>query len=204
MPDAPSLQTPPADARSRAVAIHLDKPSLRAILAYVSKDPARINLRSILVDRGQLVATDGHTLVRADTRRPGDDPQGRVLIPAEAAKAAYRAASAKSEIVITSDDGRRYQVTVDGQPAHSGRAPDTTFPPYRQVIPTIAEGSDAACIRGLDPEYMARVALAGKASGTSNWRWAMGEALDPIVASCEVWGDAPVHVWEIVIMPCRL
>ena len=51
---------------------------------------------------------------------------------------------------------------------------------------------------------MARVALAGKASGTSNWRWAMGEALDPIVASCEVWGDAPVHVWEIVIMPCRL
>jgi len=204
MPDAPSLQTSPADARDRAVAIYLDKPSLRAILAYVSKDPARINLRSILIDCGQIVATDGHTLVKADTRRAGEEPQGRLLLPMEAAKAAYKAASSKSEIVITSDNGRRYQITVDGQPVHSDYASDTNFPPYKQVIPSICDGTGADSIRGLNPEYMARVQLAAKASGTSNWRWAMGGALDPIVASCEVWDEAPIHVWQIVIMPCRL
>ena len=203
MPDAPSFSS--RAPISGAICVNLDKATLRALLAFVSREPGRINLTSIVYDRGRFIATDGHAMLVCDVRELGTWPKKKFRIPVGAYKAAYKAAKARSTIEIFSD-GRTYDIAVDGESVHGERICDDPAwsIPWENVIPDISSGDTAANIRGLNPELLGKLAICAKAvPEVLAWRFYMAGALDPILVRCST-PAAICKEWTVVNMPFRI
>lgn len=159
-------------------ALTLSRAELRAVLTHVSKDTTRAHISGLLVDveRGLVVATDGHrlaVLAHADSdafeRRSNLDgipSKTAVIVPRAQLDAAAKSAPAKGVIVLRPDpEGTRIVVEVRA-PNHptdvllSTSEPlrvEAMYPPVSQVLPAhCAERVvDRAAARAASPESFA-------------------------------------------------
>ena len=197
----------------------IDKPSLRALLACVSHPKhCRTNLESIAIDGSKFIATDGHRVLVAEAAdvflpvvSPLASPLARVrVIPVEAYKTANRTATNKSSIEIKTS-ATNYDVLVDGKSIADGKMSATIrFPPWEQVVPGPLDPKDTpAAVVGLNPLYVADLALVGKATRASRKgdpptvRMEIRGELDPVVWRVTSY-QTPIREWTYVLMPKRL
>ncbi len=187
-------------------AFELDKPELRAVMAFASADETREHLNAVHFDAeaGAVVATDGHTMIRCNSMAKG---KGAFTVPLAALQLAAKVMTRKAHVLRVSrfkDDCAAVEVfdtTNERSPKRvAGWTPGTVdnFPPYDAVVGGLNHES-AACKYGINPEYLARLALLGKMGVKSLRPCATGEH-DPVAYR----GDG--HGTEVLamIMPMRI
>lgn len=184
---------------SQANAVELTKAQLRAVLAHVPADPTRSNLYgAAFVTRREAVylcATDGHTLVLFPAI--GTAPASNSVCPAGALKDALRLATNRSTIRI-GERGGRWTVRVDGVTIPVDDEDRGAFPDVWQVFPSAAPDAPAKPIM-LDPDLLARLALAQKAEGSKT-----GAILYPVKVGAFEATEWRVGRFVVLIMPMRL
>lgn len=168
---------------------------LKAILQFASKDVTRPHMCGIYFDGVDLVATDGHTLVRA--RVAGADPNYTpILVPTVAIKQACAVAGAKGFVSLHGDT-----LTADGTAISVNRNGDK-FPAWLQVIPR--DGAVKSVV-GFNADYIARLAplaeaVRGKGSVEPFALTSATGELDPIRFDLQ----SAIADITVVIMPVRL
>jgi DNA polymerase III sliding clamp (beta) subunit (PCNA family) len=180
---------------------------LPVLIRHASTDDTRPQLGCILAtcDAGgrlRLVATDGHRLIRVDSRVDGpcDGPETDILIPLASAKRALSAIKALSKWLRA--DGHA-EITATGISYPGGGAAwdvvDEQFPPYAKVIPVDYLTRETTGHIGVRVAYLGD--LASITGGSGAVRMHIGAPLDPIVLEVERPGLCEVLA---VVMPMRV
>lgn len=138
----------------------IDLATLAAVSDFCSKEETRYYLRGVLIeidaDGATYVATDGHRLAARRVSLPKDAAAntlvGQWIIPLEECKAFRLGRSRITEAALTLADGW-LDVSFLGN-ARRFRPVDGTFPDWRRIVPTKAEG---ALKLGVNATYLASV-----------------------------------------------
>lgn len=186
----------------------LTKQETKALLAHASKDDTRPQLVCVRFDRGHAVTTDGCRIACLDVQSADrDGPAGSV--PRAALELALKVASrAKDEIhvTITPEEAPCYEIRVtrDGETLYQAGGtvdPGGPFPDWRQVIPPTDRSDAPAPVIGVNPAYLADLALVSKAIGADTAiEMRAGDAYSPILFVARY----ASREWRVVIMPVIL
>jgi hypothetical protein len=134
--------------------------ALKAVQAFVSKDPTRTQLGQVLVERVpsgvKLTATDGHTLCSVSVIGAVEGTGPVRLTPIAVETALLRAKACKDDpsAVFDLEDS-----TSEG-----------TFPDYARVVPARADKAKGTVIQGFNGEYLARIGSVQKTLKAVNAR----------------------------------
>lgn len=187
---------------------------LKSVLPFVCQDDTRFHLCCISVEivnpkeTLRLVASDGHTLARAEVRTGDVDGShmSQTLLKSADAKTLIKTLACKrseSDQIVTLAVTKR-QITVRvGDTSLEFTALDATFPPYTQVIPTYSSKTAAPTV-SVNPVYIARAcdAIAAFGRGSDSARGASfsfgTSVLDPILVTFET---PDLGTFLAVIMP---
>lgn len=178
--------------------------TLKAVKPFASKDPTRVSLHQVCVEREagsdsdvnskiKVTATDGHTLcsVTVDCLA-GDHTLANggaryVLTPSEIDVILARCKAGK--------DGR---ITIEVAPEN----PDMRFPPYEHVIPAIETLQPKFEAIGFNAKYLARLGDVQKLLDAKACVARFGDALGP--ARFDIDGFQIGAQAIVVIMPMRI
>lgn len=182
----------------------LNKAELKAIMAFASSNAPHLHAVHFDADKGAIVATDGHTLIRCDCMANGE---GAFTVPLSTLKLAAKMMTCKNHVLhvaLYQEDRVSVEVWDLGKaPCKriAGWTPHTVdhFPPTWENLCDVLNNEPVACKYGINPEYLARLALVGKMGVESLRPCATGE-LDPVAYR----GDGDGVEVLVIIMPIRI
>lgn len=125
-----------------------------ALLEFASRDTTRPHLHSVFVDKGSLVATDGHCMLLFN---PAHDDN---RLPAGVNRRGWAASYVERAVKLARVDKRAVVQLWLGDCLE----PEYGFPPAWQVVPDYGMNAENRAI-GLDPSLLARLKRACKACG---------------------------------------
>jgi DNA polymerase-3 subunit beta len=216
MSNALATVTPIAATDTCSVAITRGRllATLKSVSTFVSQDPTRLHQNSIaieLVNRTTLrmVATDGHTLAKADVNcTDSSGGMRQFLLQADDAAALIKSLACKKadrdQIVTLGVTKSKLAVTFAMTNMEFSPI-DASFPPYEQAIPRYS-GDNAPTV-GANPAYVARacdaIASFGRDAASSvGAKFSFGpSSLDPILVTFSTVG---IGDFTAVIAPMRL
>jgi DNA polymerase III beta subunit, central domain len=190
--------------------------ALRAVEDFMCKDATRFHLNGAFIEVEasivRLVATDGHTMARVviPCTIEGSLPASGMIIACESVLAAIKLlkcnAKLGKETVALKVGPRSIALAMPDGTSCPLRIVDSTFPPYRQVIPSYGHIKGGSSV-GVNPAYLVRAGeaiarLGREFSSARGVTMTLGASeLDPILI--EFTAPDLGHA-TIVIMPMRL
>lgn len=136
--DFPDLQVPPEKGWATVAAPGM-LGLIKATLASISTDEARVNLNGLLLERtakrATAVSTDGHRLTKLVVDLPGPAWEKSIILPRAGVKAlqAMLEGAKAGDVELATERGHLF-ARVAGRTL-SMKLNDVVFPPYEQVIP---------------------------------------------------------------------
>ena len=186
--------------------IHIDRATLRGLLALAAKDDIRRHLNGILASikpgHVDFVATDGHVLGAIhDTSQSAPDPAD-VIIPRAILETV---AKSKSPLAVTLEFEGDACTIVDGSARYAFKS-EGTFPDWRRVIPLKVSG--LACQFNPDLLVLFRKAATGLGASKNAMILVGHNGIEPKAGDLIINGGCLVAVsgrddFVGVIMPMR-
>lgn len=210
---------------SQPITITLSRAELRALLSYVSKDLARVNLNSAwLVPDGRAFACDGHRLVmvcpdgqgatEAVSPRQQGSTSACVPVSGEAIAAMLKGSRKGDQFEITASREADTSVSIrDRHGVHRSRmelqkGSNVTPPPAWNVVPSDAFTADdepgagafnPACLAETFKAIADLKAELGGEAGSDSTTIKLRNPLDPAIVT---WTDG-ARAWTFVLMPMK-
>lgn len=121
-------------------------PLLEAALICVAKKDVRFYLEGVAINKGHLVATDGHRMFAAPLE--GVDPDLKVIIPSKAIRSFIKKLSPtqrKAKCHFIQDYSRAQLTTLDGGEVESFALVDATYPEWERCMVRKYTKKEAVC-----------------------------------------------------------